>query len=96
MDVYNFGVGGGAGLTVTGRIRDIGRKASNFVLTVSSINHIYCKIFFLIAFLGEVFIGNIILIQGVPLATEPGMSLIILPLMRILQRNLKRACLIYF
>ena len=26
-------------------------------------------------------------IQGVPLATEPGISLIILPLMRILQRN---------
>ena len=31
-----------------------------------------------------------IYIQGVPLATEPGISLIILPLMRILQRNLKR------
>jgi len=30
------------------------------------------------------------LIQCVPLATEPGISLIILPLMRILQRNLKR------
>jgi len=29
-------------------------------------------------------------IQCVPLATEPGNSLIILPLMRILQRNLKR------
>jgi len=29
-------------------------------------------------------------IQGVPLATEPGISLIILQLMRILQRNLKR------
>jgi len=29
-------------------------------------------------------------IQGVPLATGPGISLIILPLMRILQRNLKR------
>jgi len=29
-------------------------------------------------------------IQCVPLATEPGISLIILPLMRILQRNLKR------
>ena len=27
---------------------------------------------------------------GVPLATEPGISLIILSLMRILQRNLKR------
>ena len=32
-------------------------------------------------------------IQGVPLATEPGISLIILPLMRILQRNLKRTYL---
>ena len=31
-----------------------------------------------------------LIIQGVPLATEPGISLIILPLMRILQRNLKR------
>jgi len=29
-------------------------------------------------------------LQGVPLATEPGISLIMLPLMRILQRNLKR------
>jgi len=29
-------------------------------------------------------------IQGVPLDTEPGISLIILPLMRILQRNLKQ------
>ena len=31
-----------------------------------------------------------IYIQRVPLATEPGISLIILPLMRILQRNLTR------
>jgi len=30
------------------------------------------------------------LLRSVPLATEPGISLIILPLMRILQRNLKR------
>jgi hypothetical protein len=29
-------------------------------------------------------------IQGIPLAAQPGISLIILPLMRILQRNLKR------
>jgi hypothetical protein len=29
------------------------------------------------------------IVQGVPLATKPGISLIILPLMRILQRNLK-------
>ena len=35
-----------------------------------------------------------VFIQGVPLATEPGISLIILPLMRILQRNLKRTYLI--
>ena len=33
-------------------------------------------------------------IQCVPLATEPGNSLIILPLMRILQRNLKRTYLV--
>jgi hypothetical protein len=33
-------------------------------------------------------------IQSVPLATEPGFSSIILPLMRILQRNLKRTYLI--
>ena len=29
------------------------------------------------------------IIRGVPLATEPSISLIILPIMRILQRNLK-------
>ena len=35
--------------------------------------------------------GNLcLIIQSVPLATEPGVSLIILPIMRILQRNLKR------
>ena len=34
------------------------------------------------------------IIQSVPLATEPGISLIILPLMRILQQNLKRTYLI--
>jgi len=33
---------------------------------------------------------SISIIQCVPLAPEPGISLIILPLMRILQRNLKR------
>ena len=32
-------------------------------------------------------------IQGVPLPTKPGSSLIILPLTRILQRNLKRTYL---
>jgi hypothetical protein len=35
-----------------------------------------------------------IIIQVVPLATEPSISLIILPLMRILQRNLKQTYLI--
>jgi len=35
-----------------------------------------------------------IIIQCVPLATEPGISLIILPLIRILQRNLKQTYLI--
>ena len=33
-------------------------------------------------------------VPGVPLITEPGISLIILPLMRILQHNLKRTYLI--
>jgi hypothetical protein len=36
----------------------------------------------------------IYVLQGVPLATEPGIYLIILPLMRILQLNLKRTYLI--
>ena len=35
-----------------------------------------------------------LLVQGVPPPTKPGSSLIILPLMRILQRNLKRTYLI--
>jgi hypothetical protein len=35
-----------------------------------------------------------LILQSVPLATEPGISLIILPLMRILQRNLKQTYLI--
>ena len=39
---------------------------------------------------GQVAMTHRRLIQCVPLATEPGISLIILPLMRILQRNLKR------
>jgi len=34
--------------------------------------------------------ATILIIKGVPLATEPGISLKILPLMRILQRNLKQ------
>jgi len=37
---------------------------------------------------------HIHIIQGVPLATEPGIPLIILPLTRILQRNLKWTYLI--
>jgi hypothetical protein len=39
-------------------------------------------------------IASRMIAQNVPLATEPGISLIILPLMRILQRNLKRTYLI--
>jgi len=39
-------------------------------------------------------LGFMLDIQDVPLATEPGISLIILPLMTILQRNLKRIYLI--
>jgi len=35
-----------------------------------------------------------VITQDVPLATEPGISLIILPLMRILQQNLERTYLI--
>ena len=35
------------------------------------------------------------LIQGVPLATEPGISLIILSIMRILQRNSKRTASLF-
>jgi hypothetical protein len=38
---------------------------------------------------GASFVDN--LIQGVPLATEPGFSLIILTPMKILQRNLNRS-----
>ena len=34
------------------------------------------------------------IIQRVPLATEPGISVIILPLMRILQGNLKRTYIV--
>jgi len=37
---------------------------------------------------------QLLVIQDVPLANELGVSLIILPLMRILQRNLKRTYLI--
>jgi hypothetical protein len=36
------------------------------------------------------------LIRGVPLANKPGISLIILPLMGILQRNLKWTYLIVY
>ena len=40
------------------------------------------------------YIVCLVILQGVPLATEPGIYLIILPLKRILQRNLKRTYLI--
>ena len=42
----------------------------------------------------EFFTVHTAVIQGVPLATEPGISLITLPVMRILQWNLKRTYLI--
>ena len=38
----------------------------------------------------RIYDGGPIIIQCVPLVTEPGISLIILPLIRILQRNLRR------
>ena len=50
--------------------------------------------------IGEFFLphGDLIFtllqLQSVPLATEPGISLIILPLMKILQQNLKQTYLI--
>jgi len=46
--------------------------------------HVFCT----------VYNSAVCIIQCVPLATEPGVSLIILPLMRILQRNLKWTYLI--
>jgi hypothetical protein len=39
--------------------------------------------------------GTKLILQNVPLATEPSISLISLALMRILQRNLKRTYLIF-
>jgi hypothetical protein len=54
----------------------------------------YLLMFYMCYFVTEYnYIRNGI-VQCVPLATEPGISLIILPLMRILQRNLKRTYLI--
>jgi hypothetical protein len=53
---------GGAGLSVTGPIRDIGQNVlqSAFV-TGSCSNHSYCHISFLIAFFEEELIRNIII-----------------------------------
>jgi len=52
-----------------------------------------CFFFFLLSLFCEQYIYTPY-IQGVPLATELSISLTILPLMRILQRNLKRTNLI--
>jgi len=54
---------GGAGLAVNGRIRDTGQNVlqSSFEIG-SSRSPSYCHIFFLIAFLEEAFIRNIIII----------------------------------
>jgi hypothetical protein len=59
MDIYHCS----AGLVVTGRIRDIGQNVlqSSFQ-TGSSSSPTYFLIFFLIAFLGEEFIRNVIII----------------------------------
>ena len=55
LDIYHWG----AGSVVTGRIRDIGQRSFQ---TGSSSNPSYCHIFFLMAFLEETFIRNIILL----------------------------------
>ena len=53
LDIYRWG----AGLTVTGRICDIGQKVLQCSLqTGSSSSHSYCHVFFLIAILWEAFI----------------------------------------
>jgi hypothetical protein len=59
LDIYH----GGAGLAVTGRIPDIGQNVlqSSFQ-TWSSSSPSHCYIFFLIPFLEEAFIRNIIII----------------------------------
>jgi len=59
LDIYHWG----AGLAVTGRIRDIGQNVllSSFQTEVAAAPS-YFHIFFLIAFLEEAFIRNIIII----------------------------------
>ena len=53
----------GRGLAVNGRIRDIGQNVLQFSFqTGRNSIHSYCHIFFLIAFLQDVFIRNIIII----------------------------------
>ena len=48
------------------------------VSVVEKMKHVFCT----------VYSSAVCIIQCVPLATEPGISLIILPLMRIFQQNL--------
>jgi len=57
---------GGAGLEVTGQIRDIGQKVlqSSFQ-TGSTSSPNYCHIYFLIAFLEEDFNRNIMITLGI-------------------------------
>ena len=60
VDIYCWG----AGLTVTGRIRDIGQNVLQCSLQTgsSSSSHSYCHVFFLIAFLEEAFVINTIIL----------------------------------
>jgi len=54
----------GAGRVVTGRIRDIGQKVlQSASQTGSNSSPGYLHIFFLIAILEEVFMGNLIILQ---------------------------------
>jgi hypothetical protein len=55
LDIYHWG----AGLAANGRIRDTGQNISN--------SPIYSQIFFLVAFLEEVFIGYTIIITHINL-----------------------------
>ena len=55
-DIYHWG----AGLVVTGPMRDIGQKVLQSAFGIGSGNsHSYCHILFLMAFLEEAFIRNI-------------------------------------
>jgi hypothetical protein len=59
LEIYRWG----AGLVVTGRIRDIGQNVLQCsIQTGISSSHSYCQIFFFMAFLDEAFIRNIIIL----------------------------------